>query len=104
MSIEIYLANVASTANLAAIGNFAYHLVRDGKSSIADLDYGVADKSLLVEILKKHSSSEGVTIRNGIPDGLSRGYTLDYKFADLNEDDFSSIISESGLKIKSSAT
>lgn len=103
VSIEIYVANVASSPNRAAIGRFAYHLVRDGESSIADLDYSVRDRSSLVKILRGYSSSEEVTVRNGIPASLSEGYASEYIFADLDESDFSSITSESGLKTKSSA-
>lgn len=93
---------MASSPNHAAIGRFAYHLVRDGESSIADLDYLVKDRSSLVKILREYCSEE-VTVRNGIPANLSEGYASDYRFADLDESDFSSIISESGLKIKSGA-
>ncbi len=102
MSIEIYVANVASSPNHAAIGRFAYHLVRDGESSIADLDYLVKDRSSLVKILREYCSEE-VTVRNGIPSNLSHGYASEYTFTDLDESDFSSITSESGLKTQSSA-
>ncbi len=102
MATEIYLGLVESCPSPEVNGRFAYHIVIDGESSIANLDYRVPNRNSLVGKLKTFSKQE-VIVRNGIPKNLSEGYAHEFKFQELPNDILSSIISESGLEDLTSA-
>lgn len=95
MGIEIYFGFVSSSPNcMFSKKRFAYHITREGESSIADLNYN----AILDELNASLRNNPEASKKNGIPKRLRAGYAPEYRMRPLKREDFIDLISQDNQK------